>query len=84
MSDPKGQPRRKLSYKLQRELEQLPVQIETLERRIAELETETTHPEFYTQDYTRYQPLLDELDDRRAALEIAVNRWAELEALTQL
>ena len=75
---------KKLSYKLQRELDQLPARIATLERRIAELEVESAHPEFYTQDYTRYQPLLDELDDQRAVLEQAINRWAELEQLQNL
>ena len=38
------------------------------ENEIAELEIETTHPEFYTQDYTRYQPVLDELAAERDPL----------------
>jgi ATP-binding cassette subfamily F protein uup len=40
----KTAPKKRLSYKLQRELEQLPGQIEALEQQLAELQEQTTEP----------------------------------------
>ena len=70
---------RKLSYKFQRELEKLPDRIESLESEIATLESQTAAPEFYTQTFEQVQPLLDKLRTKKDELELAVDRWAELE-----
>lgn len=80
---PAPKPRRKLSYKLQRELEQLPVQMETLENAIAELERSISQPSFYDQDSGTVQETLNALTERQQALDSAMERWIELEAIQE-
>jgi ATP-binding cassette subfamily F protein uup len=79
----KSQPR-KLSYKEQRELDQLPADIEKLERRIAELTRKTSDGTFYNQSYEKTQPVLDELQQANNSLESQTNRWAKLEQQQQV
>ncbi len=79
-SAPPPVPTKKLSYKDQRELEQLPEQIEQLEGKIGELHGEMADPGFYKQPaeaITRRQADLNKLE---AALAAAYARWEELEA----
>ncbi|MFT6791008.1 MAG: ATP-binding cassette subfamily F protein uup [Cellvibrionaceae bacterium] len=71
---------KKLSYKLQRELNTLPAKIEKLEMEIADLEKITGDPDFYQQDYDKNQPLIDELSEKNKKLDRALERWTELEA----
>ena len=71
----------KLSYKLKLELESLPGKIEELEQSISELEAKTTTPDFYEQDFSEQQPVLDELQQQHAALEQAMQRWDELDSM---
>jgi ATP-binding cassette subfamily F protein uup len=80
-----GQPStpQKLSYKVQRELEMLPAEIEQLEKRISELEIQTTHGDFFSQPYAETQPLLDELLQSQQRLEVSTQRWLELEEQQQ-
>ncbi|MBA2491332.1 MAG: ATP-binding cassette domain-containing protein, partial [Gammaproteobacteria bacterium] len=80
ISAPAVKPPRKLSYKLQRELEKLPDRIESLENDIATLESQTAEPEFYAQPFEEVQPVLEKLKTKKDALEQAVERWAELES----
>ena len=70
---------KKLSYKLQRELDALPEKIEQLEKTIAELEQQLTMPDFYQQDYAITQPVMDEVANKQAELDCLLERWAELE-----
>jgi ATP-binding cassette subfamily F protein uup len=70
---------RKLSYKLQRELDALPEQIERLEQRVAELRAVVTEPAFYQRPHGDVQQSLDELRNAEQEVETAVDRWAELE-----
>jgi ATP-binding cassette subfamily F protein uup len=82
----KGRSRRratKLSYKDQRELDELPGNIEQLEARVAELQSRVSAPEFYTGDHTETKSVLDELGRAQADLEQRINRWAELEELRE-
>jgi ATP-binding cassette subfamily F protein uup len=79
---PKGKPK-KLSYKLQRELEALPERLETLETEIGDLQTQMNDPDFFTQSVDVTQPILDKLSQLEAELEEAFERWEELEALQQ-
>jgi ATP-binding cassette subfamily F protein uup len=72
-------PPRKLSYNLQRELDALPDLIARLEQRVAELRSVVSEPDFYRRPHAEVQPLLDELRTAEAAVDTAVNRWAELE-----
>ncbi|WP_035514846.1 ATP-binding cassette domain-containing protein [Pseudohaliea rubra] len=73
---------KKLSYREQRELAELPARIEDLEARQGELEALTTAPDFYQGDAEAVQATLAEFSELQATLEAAVERWAELEART--
>lgn len=73
----------KLSYKDQRELDSLPVEIEALERAITELQAGIAAPEFYRQTPETVRNTLADLHAREARLEERVERWAELEALRE-
>jgi ATP-binding cassette subfamily F protein uup len=72
---------RKLSYKLQRELEALPAQIAGLEARVAELHTLVSDPALYQGASNEARDRLAELKDAEQQLETAFERWAELEQL---
>ncbi|MGH8223023.1 MAG: ATP-binding cassette domain-containing protein [Woeseiaceae bacterium] len=69
---------RKLGFNEQRELDALPVMIEGLETTMAALESRISAPDFYAQDHARVQPVLDELERTRRALDDAIARWSEL------
>ncbi|MBS9405146.1 ATP-binding cassette domain-containing protein [Halomonas sp. TRM85114] len=71
----------KLSYKLQRELDSLPAEIERLEAAVAELETQAGDPTFYQQNADTVTATLQALNDRQAELESAMERWMALEAM---
>ncbi|HHQ14948.1 MAG TPA: ATP-binding cassette domain-containing protein, partial [Chromatiales bacterium] len=73
----------KLSYKQARELEQLPARIEALEAETANLQGKINDPQFYSRPHEDVQAMLDQLQSKTAALEDAVERWAELEALQE-
>ncbi len=75
----KNKSKTKLSYKEQRELDQLPDRIETLEANIAALQRSIADPAFYAQDDTVVQEALKELSAAEAALESLIQRWGELE-----
>jgi len=70
---------RKLSYKDQRELEQLPGVIEKLETRQSELEQSIASPGFYQQERDAIDRALAELAAVQSDLELAFERWTELE-----
>ncbi|WP_198266179.1 ATP-binding cassette domain-containing protein [sulfur-oxidizing endosymbiont of Gigantopelta aegis] len=69
----------KLSYKEQRELDNLPAKIETLESQQAELETQIAQPEFYQQDQGDVARKLSELEAVNQQLDTIYTRWDELE-----
>jgi ATP-binding cassette subfamily F protein uup len=70
---------KKLSFKEQREFDQLPATIETLESEIAGLEGRINQPGFYDQSSDKTQPVLDQLGKVQQSLELQFERWAELE-----
>lgn len=70
---------KKRSYKIQRELDELPVKIDTLEKDIAKLETMMADPDFYQKAFDHTQPVMDELAEKQKQLDKAIERWAELE-----
>ena len=72
-------PKRKLSYKEQRELDALPQQMEDLEAKQAALEAEIADPSFYSQDQEVVTKRLAELAKATEALDAALERWTELE-----
>ena len=69
----------KLSYKEQRELEQLPQLLEELEEKITALQAEIGDPHFFQQAHDVTDAKLKELADTEAELETAFMRWEELE-----
>jgi len=71
---------RKLSYKEQRELDQLPDRIDELEQQQSKLESAIAEAGFYNRPPDEVDNTLRELSSIQAALELAVERWAELEA----
>ncbi|TKF31176.1 ABC transporter ATP-binding protein [Vibrio kanaloae] len=74
---------KKLSYKLQRELEALPMRLEELETQIETLQEEVNDPSFFSKSVEQTQPVLDKLSATEQELEVAFERWEELEALQQ-
>ena len=75
----KAKPRRKLSYKEQRELDGLPAHIEGLEEQQALLELEIASPDFYQQPADIVRKQLDNLEKLNSDLESAIERWSALE-----
>ncbi|MDW5376762.1 ATP-binding cassette domain-containing protein [Halomonas sp. HP20-15] len=71
----------KLSYKLQRELDNLPAAIESLEAQIADFEAKVADPGFYRQDAETVTETLEALSAKQAELDAAMERWMELEAM---
>ncbi|EJE4553470.1 ABC transporter ATP-binding protein [Vibrio parahaemolyticus] len=74
---------KKLSYKLQRELEALPAKLEQLESDIETLQEQVNDPEFFANPVEQTQPVLEQLAALEQELEIAFERWEELEAMQQ-
>ena len=74
--------KKRLSYKLQRELEQLPAQIEALEQQVSTLQEKTATPEFFQRPFAETEPVLKELADTQSQLDNATERWIELEEMT--
>ncbi|RGE48866.1 heme ABC transporter ATPase [Mannheimia granulomatis] len=69
----------KLSYKDQRELEELPAKMEALEADIEALQAEVNSADFFAKDQAYTQAKLQQLADTELALEQAFERWEELE-----
>ncbi|OOS01842.1 ABC transporter ATP-binding protein [Canicola haemoglobinophilus] len=69
----------KLSYKEQRELEQLPQMLEELEEKITALQGEIGDVNFFQQPHEYTSTKLQELADLEQELEAAFLRWEELE-----
>jgi ABC transport system ATP-binding/permease protein len=74
---------KKLSYKLQRELEELPKQLEQFEAEIAQLQIVVNNPDFFAKPVEETQLILDKLAATEQALDVAFERWEELEAMQQ-
>ncbi|MFC3607051.1 ATP-binding cassette domain-containing protein [Stutzerimonas tarimensis] len=72
-------PRKKLSYKVQRELEALPGRIDETESAIAALQQEMSDPEFFQRPAEQSQAAIDRLESLQKELDVLLERWAELE-----
>lgn len=72
-------PKKKLSYKLQRELEAIPGQIEALETELAALQEDTASADFYQRSQDEAKAALDRLSSLQEELDRLIERWAELE-----
>ncbi|MFC4765276.1 ATP-binding cassette domain-containing protein [Dyella koreensis] len=73
-------PKRKLSFKDARELEQLPARIETLENDIAARSAAMNEPAFFQQDSTTIIKANEALAKVQAELDAAYARWTELDS----
>ncbi|AIN57607.1 ATP-binding cassette domain-containing protein [Pseudomonas soli] len=71
--------KKKLSYKLQRELEMLPGQIDALEQRMAEAQEEVSAAGFYQRPIAETAAVLAKIEKLQGELDVLVERWAELE-----
>ena len=69
----------KLSYKEQRELEELPAKMEALEADIEALQTEVNSGDFFSKVVAYTQEKLQALAEKEAELEQAFERWEMLE-----
>ena len=72
--------KKKLSYKLQRELEMLPGQIEAMEQQIAAVEAQMADAGFYLRPAAETAAVIAKLEQMQAELDVMVERWAELDA----
>jgi len=70
---------KKLSYNEQRELEQLPRQIEELETKVDSFLKKISARDFYAQDREQTRPILQEFAKAQQALDTNMERWTELE-----
>jgi len=76
---PSAPAKRKLGFKEQRELEQLPARIELLETQVAAMTALLHQPDFYKQGSAVVMSKNQELVVLQAALDVAYGRWSELE-----
>jgi ATP-binding cassette subfamily F protein uup len=72
---------KKLSYKDQRELEQLPAHIEKLEQEQAQLQASLADPELYRRDAAALKTFGARAKEVETDLAQAYARWQQLEAL---
>jgi ATP-binding cassette subfamily F protein uup len=72
---------KKLSYKDNKELEDLPKKIEKMEDELKSLQLQVSASDFYQKAANVTQPVLDKLTDIEQLLSVAYKRWDELESL---
>ena len=72
---------KKLNFKLQRELDQLPAAMEKLEQKIEQLQTEVSSADFFNLPPEKSAPVYEKLSKLEAELETALERWEELESM---
>ena len=80
--EPSAAPKKKLSYKLQRELDNLPDEIAEAEAERDRLTAVTTAADFYSGDQDTIQKALAELAAIEEQLDELETRWLELEEMT--
>lgn len=73
--------KKKLSYKLQRELDQLPAMLEEAEAELERLQGITGAADFYSGDHQQVTDALAELQAQEEKVELLMERWVELEAM---
>nr|WP_228030412.1 hypothetical protein [Gimesia benthica] len=82
-SPEKPKPKAKLSYKEERELEQIPQQIEALEQEQTELQSAMSDPDFFKQSNDVITDASNRLQTIQSELERLLERWEELESRVQ-
>ncbi len=76
-----AEPKKKLSYKLQRELDALPEKIAKAEAKRDVLAAQTADANFYNGDAEQIQAVLAQLAEAEGAVEALEERWLELEEM---
>ncbi|WP_312817252.1 ABC transporter ATP-binding protein [Atlantibacter subterraneus] len=71
----------KLSYNMQRELEQMPQRMEELEAALETLQSQVSDASFFNQPHDVTQSVLEKLAGAEQELEAAFERWEYLESL---
>jgi ATP-binding cassette subfamily F protein uup len=79
VSPAEAAPKKKLSYKLQRELDAIPLQIDELEGKLAKLNERVSAPDFYSQPSNVTAAVLAEMEALQKDMDVLLERWAELE-----
>jgi len=72
---------KKLSYKLQRELDQLPERMEQLESEIDQLQQTINNPDFFNRPSNETEPMLSQLATLQQEFDDAFERWEELKSM---
>ena len=80
---PKKERPRKLTFKEKRELEELPVRIDDLEKEIAQLHEKVADPDFYRTSGKQVAEVNTRLSDLEGELAKTYERWDELDALNE-
>jgi ATP-binding cassette subfamily F protein uup len=75
-------PRKRLTFNEQREYAQLPARIDALEREIQQLNDAVAGPDFYKEGADAIRRTLARVEEANAELNLALERWLELEART--
>jgi ATP-binding cassette subfamily F protein uup len=75
-------PKKKLSFKEKREMEDLPKRIERMEAELEALHTRIASPEFYKEPPDAIASALARTDELKSSLHDAYARWDELDART--
>lgn len=73
-------PKKKLSYKLQRELDAIPAQIDSLETELAALHEQVSQADFYLQPAQQTESVLAKINAVQAQLDALIERWTELDS----
>lgn len=73
--------KKKLSYKLQRELDELLVEIETLEMEQKALEQKASDPKFYQGDSLNVNAILARINGLAELISVKIDRWEELDSM---
>lgn len=76
-------PSKKLTFKLQYELDNLPSKIEKLQNEIAKLNEQLSDPELYMRDPEKFDWSSRRIDIAKKELDNAESRWVELEMLKE-
>ena len=73
--------KKKLSYKIQREFDELPDKMAKLEHKIEALTNQSAEPDFYTQSADITSSVLNEITQTQESLDLLLDRWVEIEEL---
>ena len=80
-SKPQQEVKRKLSFKENKELDELPVIIANLEDEIAQLQEQVNQSDFFSKEEQYTKNILNQLSENESKLDLAYTRWQELDEI---